>query len=235
MPDFGMTYAPTTFNIGFLEIDLDAVVKTFTSWIRQLHHTVHVVDASGEVSAVIASLEPLTMPPRRSLWLRTRSLWTAYVDNSILGTDALSSISYLSKLLGCRGVILSRVPHTLQNDADRNRGTYGAVQFEMYGPSSDDPLECVRSVGVTFDGGRWYFDQSGSVQPFEEVDRYKSQRIVDRLTPEMLDRYAFSLGIDAFNEMFYTGDARLVSYANPANAPARQCSLAEARRDFGLA
>jgi hypothetical protein len=87
---------------------------------------------------------------------------------------------------------------------------------------------------MTFDGNRWRFDANGSVQPFENVDCYNNRDIINRFTPVKLAEYALALEIDAFNEGFYAGDACVVSYANAASKPARECDLTNARLEFGL-
>jgi hypothetical protein len=48
----------------------------------------------------------------------------------------------------------------------------------------------------------------------------------------MLAEYSLALGIDAFNKAFYGDEAQLISYTTAP--PARQCSLAEMRREYGL-
>jgi hypothetical protein len=173
------------------------------------------------------------MPPRRSLWLRTSSRWTAYLDNSIGGTDAFGPIGHLAEILNCDGIILTCAFAPRKGKA-ASKVVYDSIQFERYGPGTDDPLGCIRSVLVARDAGPWKFDASGTPQDFEELECYQHPVVKNRFTPMMLDRYASALGIDAFRESFYLRDARLVSYANLNSTPARECSLSEVRRDFGL-
>jgi len=47
--------------------------------------------------------------------------------------------------------------------------------------------------------GRWVFNASGEVQPFETVGANERRRIRDRFTSSMLDSYLNALGIDAFD------------------------------------
>lgn len=228
-------HAPVVFRMGFLDASLDASSDAFVRWKSSLYDSVEVSQVAPDgLIKHAARLEPLTLPPRRSLFVATRSAWTAYLDNSILGTDAIGPVCHLSDVLGCRGVLLTCVPHTLRGDFGRAKGTYGAVQFELYGPGADNPLGCVRSVSATYDGGRWRFEANGSMQAFEDIDSYSRRRISDRFTPKLLADYARALGIDAFSEDYYRGDARLVAYENKGSEPARQCSLAEARLELGL-
>lgn len=56
-----------------------------------------------------------------------------------------------------------------------------------------------RYVGVIWNGGGgsggWEYHETGAPLWFEEVEAYKSRKKADRLTPEMLIRYARALGI----------------------------------------
>jgi hypothetical protein len=146
----------------------------------------------------------------------------------------MGPVCHLADVMGCRGVILSNISQSLHGDFERGKGTYGAVQFEMYGPGADNPLGCVRSVSVAFDGDRWRFDANGSIQPFEDIDCYNKRDVVDRFTPAMLAEYAAALGINAFSERFYAGEACVVTYANAASKPARECALADAQLESGI-
>jgi len=56
------------------------------------------------------------------------------------------------------------------------------------------------------DGGRWEFWARGTPQIYEEIDRYRERRIIDRFTPEMLSRYCEALGLRVFDWGFYGGD-----------------------------
>lgn len=231
---FEQKHGPVAFRIGFIEADVDAVLDAFVAWKRTLVDSVEVQAVTGGLAAKIASLEPLTMPPRRSLFVQTQTRWTAYFDNSILGTDAVGPVIHLVDILKCRGVIISSVSQTLQNDLRNGNGAYGATQFELYDPATENALRCLRSVHVSFDSDKWRFDASGEVQPFEEVDSYKNRSVSERFTREMLVRYALSLGINAFVEEFYCNRASLVSHMNAATKPARECSLVEAQLKYGL-
>ena len=91
-----------------------------------------------------------------------------------------------------------------------------------------------RSVSVINDVGGWEFNSVGSVQGFEQVERYSARRIADRFTPEMLEEYGRALGLELFDEAFY-GGAGLITHAAPwflRKLPTT--TLADARRQLGL-
>lgn len=228
---FQFAHAPVTFSIGFLEAECNAVAQAFHAWSTPLFRSVDVQRITGDLSSLVSQLEPLTAPPQRSLLIPTRSQWTAYLDNFINGTDAFGPVSHLAQVLNCRAVVLTCVP-TPSEAIFPSRAMFEAVQFEIYGPGTNDPLGCVRSISVARDAGRLRFDASGLAQPFEDVERYNRRAVDERFTPAMLERYAIALEIAPFDEAFYLGEAQLFFYANVA--PARQCSIAEARRERGL-
>lgn len=230
---FALKFGPVGFCIGFLELRIDEARDAFVSWKRSIHDSVITDQCSGDIASLIHNLEPLTMPPRRALLLGTTSRWVAYLDNGILGTDASGPIGHLSRTLKCRGVIATSIPHTKSEQNKSQKGSYGAVQFELYGPESDNPLGCIRSVGVTFDSG-WHFSANGTAQPFEDVSRYHEKRIATRFTEAMLLDYAAALGIDPYNELFYSRNASLVSFGRAGGAPVRECSLNDARAQLNL-
>jgi hypothetical protein len=91
----------------------------------------------------------------------------------------------------------------------------GAVQFELFGPVDTEFLNYVRTVSVVFDGSKWRFDATGTVQAFEDVAAYRARRIRDRFTSAMLERYCQALGIDVFDPSFYGPRAVLVESVVP--------------------
>ncbi|GLZ32755.1 hypothetical protein Lesp02_49430 [Lentzea sp. NBRC 105346] len=68
------------------------------------------------------------------------------------------------------------------------------MQFHLWGPEGEKPLGYVRTIDA-IDDGRWVFEQSGTPLDFEEPQNYSKQRIRDRFTVDMLDRYCAALGI----------------------------------------
>lgn len=77
-------FAPVTFSAGFVEASIDPVWETFLPWMRdvfnrfQLSH--EVASLNGKLADMLASLEPLTMPRERELFMETGTGWTAYFN-----------------------------------------------------------------------------------------------------------------------------------------------------------
>ena len=77
------------------------------------------------------------------------------------------------------------------------------------------------------DGGRWLFSVNGKEQSFEEADKYRSRRISDRFTDEMLERYCRALDIDIFNEDLYGPKAAVVNTIQKLNPESPVMSFSE--------
>jgi hypothetical protein len=234
METFHRQFAPLTFKIGFLEAQLLKVATSLKVWRQKHFHNLEMSHISGELDRLLLRLPPLSTPPRRSIVVKTSSIWSAYFDNGVNGPDPFGPIVHLSDALGCRGLIATYVPHTLNEQSGMSKGSYGAIQFELFGPNAGNPIGCIRSISVSFDGDKWSFDANGEVLPFEFQKRYKEPKIVDRFTIEMLDEYCQAVGVRPFDPSFYQNDAYLISISDPLATQYRQMSLAEAQREFGL-
>lgn len=224
-------FIPLTFIIGFFESPLEMVIDAYLTWTKKNHRTVEIRPVDGGLSSGLSHLEPLSMPPRRHLLLSTESQWTAYFDNGINGPDPRTPVMYLTQRLHCRGVVITCVPHTF-NDDD-GTGAYGGVQFEMFAPEPREFLNYERSVSAVHDGSRWCFHTQGAVQPFEQVEQYSARKIRDRFTPEMLESYGSALGLRIFDETFYRGPGLLVVVHDPLRQGPRELTLIEAQRQLG--
>jgi hypothetical protein len=229
-------WAPVTSEMGFLETDAEHAARAFAAWQAGLLAPrgmgVDVRPVSGPLEHALSSLLPITIPETwRDLFIPTRSPWTAYVENGWGGTDASSAMRYMSRTLGCRGLRVVAVPHTLQKD----KGRYGAVMLEVYGPHRTTWLNSVRTVSASNDGGRWVFDQFGEPFPFEKVEQYQARRVRDRFTLDLLKEYLRHLGLSPFEEDFYLPEgapAWLVERKGPLAPTHQEYTLAQARESF---
>jgi len=205
-------FAPITSSPGYLKLGLDDAVSALSTWRRRLSRgrPVSVEEVTDPFPECLRRLEPLTggVVPRELLVEASKG-WTAYFDCSLRGTDAVSTVGYLTEAAGCQGLSIRAVPHTLGQPGLRH-GQMGAVQFEMCGPFKTDFLNYIRTVHASFDGSHWVFDAVGTPQDFEEIDAYQAPRVRDRFTSEMLERYCRALGLDVFNPQAYGPRAVLV-------------------------
>lgn len=220
--------SPTTTRIGFLRLTLPQAAHGLAAWLRTLYPQVTVTEVSGDLESLVHRLEPLVLGAApKDLLLRTRGEWTAYLDNSALGTDPIGLIGYLSEELRCDGLAIDAQPH---QPPRRN----GGMQFELFGPERGEFLNTVRAVSVTADGNKWRFVAFGEVQPFERTEAYAARRIRDRFTVDMLAEYCAALGIRPFDEDFYDGSGVLVDSKMPLPRGIQTMTLTEARRRLGI-
>lgn len=229
--------APLTSEVGFLCGTPQILADAYASWQAELGHGPRSEAVRGELSSVLDCLTPLASGEEtRALFVPTQSEWTAYFDNGHRGSEASARIGYLHKRVGCKGIRMCCVPHTLRGQGEQAKGRFGATILEVYSPQAEHPLGYERVVYVMDDGGRWEFGQCGRPYDFEDLEQYKARRIRDRFTPEMLDRYLRRFGLRAFDESFYVATEKspaiLVEKWERPPRYVKEYSLEEARADF---
>ncbi|MGO8689680.1 MAG: hypothetical protein ACLQLG_08590 [Thermoguttaceae bacterium] len=226
--------APLTFSWGFIEGPLSKVADYWVPWTKGIHGSVETEVLMATLPTALRKLEPLITPHSRELLLSTRSQWVAYFDNGKHGGDPQSRVGHVCRALKCRGVAVTCVPHTLKSRARDAKGVYGCVQFILFASETRQYLNYERSLAAANDGGRWVFHANGTPQPFEEPERYEAKRVMDRFTPEMLERYCTALGIRLFDPNFYGPDGLLIS--TPGFRPGHfiPLTLEQARERIGM-
>jgi hypothetical protein len=229
--------APLTSEIGFIEIDCAIAAEAFAKW-----QAPNLVSAGmalqtdklsfDSVEHALKRLLPLTsVLSTRSLFVATASRWTAFFENSVRGADAMPPMSYLAKVLQCRGLRIVAVADSITRQG--GGGRYGATILEVYGPEDAEFLNYIRSIAAVNDGGKWVFSVAGTPLAFEETARYKARAVRDRFTPEMLDRYLQALGVHAFEEGFYhPANSVLATKTGRLPGNVREYSLEEALAKF---
>ncbi len=231
------TFAPITFQFGFVECPFDEFSQAFTTWQAEIDSTFGTRTAqqrfAAPLSDALSSLEPLTTPLDRYLLIETRSRWTAVFANGLRVNDVSSPVSYLPTLLGCRGLEVAVIPDRSGKNAKDALQVYGAVAFGLYGSEKTDWLNRIRRVAVTNDVTGWEFGAKGEIQPYEKTETYREQKVVDRFTVEMLESYCGALGIVVFDESFYGGQC-LVSQIKRTTPPGPTMSISEARSHLYL-
>jgi hypothetical protein len=223
--------APLTYCAGFLETPLGPLAEAFCRWRKGLRPAFEVTPVAEPLPAALRRLEPLTTIPCRELLVATATAWTAYFDNGVWGGDPISTVSYLAKALGCRGVTIACIPHTHTRRGERT-GTFGAVVFATHSAESYPFTD--RRVAVAHEDDGWVFSASGPALPFERTERYQAEEVTERFTPEMLAGYCAAWGIHPFEADYYLPRGVLVQTLDPLPPGHRSYSLAEARRFHNL-
>lgn len=230
---------PITSTIIFFESPSVTAVDAFTTWQEPIQRKRGVTfvrrELRGTLEPVLRSLLPLTtVEARRFLFVTAKKGWTAFLDNGHRGTDPST---YLSKVLNCRAVRMTLIPHSFKTASKDEKGRWGATIFALFDPGSGEPFDLVRSISVINDGGNWRFECHGEVQNFEQTSAYSAKSIRDRFTPQLLATYLSELGIFAFNEDFYqvqTKGAVLIEKKGPCAANLREVSIESIRTELSL-
>jgi hypothetical protein len=164
--------APLTFQWGFLDARLDAVVASYARWQRLLLRRAKISPASLPLERALRQLEPLDMGSERVLLVSTQSRWTAYFDNGATGGNPDTVVGVLAERLKCRGVTCRAIPNTLTRRDRGKPGTWGGVKLTLFAAQATHFLNIERSISVSNDVDGWTFQVTGDVQPFEETEKY---------------------------------------------------------------
>jgi hypothetical protein len=228
-------FAPTTSSIGFLQAPLEDADAAMSAWRRGLYPHVGTEVLAGDLPSLLARLEPLVggSRPRELLVKTAGDAWTADFDCLLAGTDPVSFVGHMCRLLKCRGLAVRSQPHTIGTSLEVP-GRYGAVQFELYGPDGTEFLNHIRSVSAAHDGSNWRFDSWGSVQPYEQVAAYRARRVRDRFTSDMLAAYCEAVGVRPFDPDFYLPHGILFESDVVVGPEAIVLSLPEVQHRMGL-
>jgi hypothetical protein len=228
----GRRYEPVTSEIGFFQLDLTAATVAFEKrW--QYAQCATSIRVTNEGLDSIRLLEPLQASPPRELLLECRNGWTGYFNCSMNGTDAGPAMSSLAHFAEVPTYVVTYITH-------ENRGSrpFG-LRFAKYEPGRGfDNLR--RQLFLTFDMGKYTFEQYGEPEDFENLGAYRSRRKADRFTPQMLVTYTNSLGISFLEEDFYGHGGRLIEHwyvgpPDPSPAPVLiRRTIAEAQKHFEI-
>jgi len=209
-------YYPVTQQIGFLKAPLKKVAEEY--WHLKCHdpYTKNPQEYFLAPKFVTCSLreglemlDPIGYP--QTLFCETRTDWTA-----VFVPGGFMSLCNLANSLNCRGVEITLIEDTYNRKT--NQGTHGCVRLHVIRdgnrPRFMEYTERLIYVMKSDGGHRWEFHSSGTIMPFEEVENYNKQKITDRFTPQMLDKYLNALGIQMLEEHFYGPTMAHADYKN---------------------
>ena len=230
----GARFEPTTAEIGFVAAAPGDVAGATAGWIRSLGDGTGIDEIPGGLEAALTRMGALVSGRTKVLVVGTASPWSAVLDNGIM-PDPSGVVSRMVDLLGVRGFYIVAEPNVYPPRDAPDLERLGARHFVIEWP---DPTAQFgkghRHVAVQRDSGRrWSFNQYGDPLPFEDTAAYTARRLTDRLTPRMLADYCTALGVDAFNDDFYTGPSRLVHWRWKNSSRARTWTYAQAQAERG--
>lgn len=208
---FDNQLAPLTYCVGFLEMPYEALREKALAWMRTNVPALEECALDQPFSQSLQQLQPVRTPLNKILLLETRGPWVAYFDNSRNGSDPAGFIGHLSQQLHCRGLRVRWEPASAAGDGPGTFSTSKNLIFTLYAPEEREWLNIERSISLVNDYGSWSFKASGTVQPYEQTERYTARRLRDRFTPEMLAAYCAQVGVHPFDAEFYGTRAHLVT------------------------
>lgn len=234
---FESKLAPLTNHIGFIEADIEEVIIGFEGWFNWMNMkksnpiTYKFKPLSGTFESILPEVyNLLPHDVNKRLLLSTNSNWIAYLDNYSRGAE-ISNLKVVSKRINKRYIGITAWEHNFGKQPNANG--WGGGDFIYSNPATGQ----YRSVGLRYELTKWEFDQYGDPLPFEELEVYKAKPIKNRLTPEMVDRYAKHFGIDFFNEDFYMppgSKAYLIETSSKYLDTVETLTLEENRKRLGL-
>ena len=197
----GGAFSPLGWAVGFVEAPHKAVVEALLAWRRDLGADLDVVDVLPAWPGCLQNLDPLESPWTTELLVPHAERWTAYLNNHVNGRDPWPVSSYLARVLRTRWVIAEHQPMT--------RHGHASTQLWLGGSDGQPPLGYLRTITAHAGDGRWAWETSGPVQPFEQPDAYRARKISDRFPRRLLVDYLHALGIAVDDDQQY-GNAVLV-------------------------
>ncbi|VEI13428.1 hypothetical protein [Trueperella bialowiezensis] len=229
---FGNRFYPVTEGIGFIAAGVNELADSFETWRRTW-------DGGGEegrffhgdFEQLLASMEPLDRS--QTAFVQTANpQWTAVFSNdSTAGQGSDGSVA--AKRLRCDYVQAS-IGFASENPAT---GFGAKAGWLFYYTMPSFPYGVNMYVQVSDQGNhrvKWQFDHSAAFMPFEDLASYEKRRIVDRFSPQMVIDYCRAVGIDPYNEEFYSGPIFVVeNSAAKKNVEPQSLSYAQAQDRVG--
>lgn len=162
-------------SIGWLQLGVEPIAE----WLEQSWN-LRRRNVSTDFGGFLRLIEISPRLDRRVL-IPAGHEWTALCSNGPGGTDVVGTVHTISEVTGALGV--------------RASATNTGRVLELFRGNA------VRNVYAALDGSRWKFGEYGERFDFEDERAYRSIRIKDRLTSEMVSRYLDALSVPAAAEL----------------------------------
>ena len=205
-----------------------SVEEITNAWSSYVDHRARWFGATTEpalsISGSLAEVfDQLASAPDSNLLLGTATGWTASFHHPTVPWFEPGAEAALDALVPCdvARFWLAPDPTAWGTAPDESRGfTYKTAPRSVEDfRSSRYTKDGVRVVSLTQEDGRWTFSAGGAALPFEEVTAYQRSRRADRLTADMLSRYAAAADIPVNNPDSYNGRAVLLHRTQRSGQP----------------
>jgi hypothetical protein len=152
------------------------------------------VSPSAPFPQCVWALDPMEAPWTKELVIDCDG-WSTYLNNGISGGDLTAIAPAVAQRHGWQCISAEHMP--------RFGPGHAATQLWIQGPSGTPPLGYVRTISAYAEDGRWSWRESGSIQSFEQIERYTVRRKRDRLDRPLLVEYLKALRIHVDDARFF--------------------------------
>ena len=188
---FNGKYAPLTDGIAFIDTSIENVLKWNRVRIEELLHIkTNIIELKTSFENILLMGLPFLYPAKEILF-ETKSKWTGFIQNS-----HRTEVGHAGFISDKTDSFIVSGEAWLSNYGKKVNG-WGGGSFCYFEKGA------MKRYIMLSDQDKWDFDQSGKIFPFEETEKYKERFARNRFTPEMLDRYLKTFGVEFFNEDFY--------------------------------
>jgi hypothetical protein len=191
---FNGDLVPLTNGFGFVKADFDEAVNSYGNWLTKYNIKFKRTDLNDDFKSALLRLPPFQFYTK-ALLFKTKSNWVGYTNNAF-GDPAIDKVNRIAEELKTEVLQVKAYPKTIHLNA--NGWSLGGFLYENFA------TKAYRSIFFSYQD-RWDLDLVGNPLPFELLEKYKEKAVINRFTPEMLDRYCKALDVDFFNEEFYLG------------------------------
>jgi hypothetical protein len=227
-------FAPVTYGCAFLRVPFPEIVDDYSAWIRKNYPSSSLEPLSLTFREALGRMAPLAAPTSKDLLIGLSNGWTAVFSNSLGGDEGSSVASYWSRQRGCQSLAVVCAPDKKDKIKQGATTKYRSMQIQFFSGQEavgDSPR---RTLIASNDGDRWVFVNQGEPLLFENVERYASKAVRNRVTPADVAGFCEHFGLSLSEDSVYTGPTLLITLRDPDDVR-RSLSYSEAQAAMNIA
>lgn len=211
---FGEALSPLGHTVAFIEAPHALVLQHLFATRQREGDQTDVLTDLPMFPGCLTTLLPPHSPRTAELLVLHGITWTAYLSNDPDDQSVWSTCQRLATDLGVAGVTASHVPGG-QDGTELTSLQITHWQDER----SSGPTQ--RTISTHCHRGRWSWDSSGEPLPFEDPEAYRTRKVRDRFTRELLLQYLAAVHIFVDDPSFYGVSTLLRHATHPVTTPRR--------------
>jgi hypothetical protein len=195
-------FLPITFNFYFVETSILNAATIYSGWSRYKNKKFTLENISGTLEEQMRYFNPMVNNlDTKFLFVDTTSSWSVFFQKDYEHPQSFCqfSVKKIARSAQCRGLTVTCSGNACRNPDKTIFVDYDYIVFDYIDTDENDN----RAIWLAREDNRWLFETYGKPLPFEQVDKYKEKRTRDRFTPDMLEQYCSSLGIQLLDPGFY--------------------------------